>query len=73
MGKTSNSNFELVDCVIQGNFMWWIIWGIVTFLGFLLIYNEALGFLGYIMRYIGIAGLIILAINWLNSTNRGDK
>ena len=73
MGKTSNSNFELVDCVIQGNFMWWIIWGIVTFLGFLFINTETLGFLGYIMRYIGIAGLIILAINWLNSTNRGDK
>ena len=53
--------------------MWWFIWGIVTLLGYLLMNIEVLRFLGFIIRYIGIAGLIILAIYWLNSTNRGDK
>ena len=49
---------------------WWIIWIAVTLTGFVLAASEFL--IGYVIRYIGIVALIIMAIEWLNSTNR-DK
>lgn len=53
--------------------MWWGIWAAVTIIGFALTKIESLFLIGFILRYIGVAALIILAINWLNSTNRGKK
>lgn len=53
--------------------MWWIIWGAVTILGFVLDKITSFYLAGFAMKYLGVAALMVLAIGWLNSTNRRDK
>ena len=53
--------------------MWWIIWGAVTILGFILDKITSFYLAGFAMKYVGAAALMVLAIGWLNSTNRRDK
>ena len=42
--------------------MWWIIWGAVTILGFVLDKITSFYLAGFAMKYLGVAALMVLVI-----------